>query len=650
MDALQSIAGDEIKRMLRVLLVEDSAEDAELIERELAKAGRQLTVVRVVTASAMQQELAAREWDVIITDFNVPGFGALPALKQLQQSGLDIPFIILSGIISDEVAVAAMRAGTHDYLRKDKLSRLLPAIEREMQEAATRRKNRQMESDLRQNEQRLRATFNHAAIGIVEINSQGRLVTVNDRICQILGYRREELLLMSVEDLAAPEDRAHTLHIHNQINHGRAETLAYEKCYLKRDGAPLWVRATVSGVHDAERSVLYSIATIEDIMDRKHLDEARSRLAAIVEFCEDAIIGKDLDGIVTSWNKGAERTFGHSAQEMIGESLLRLLPADRIQEEVQALDRIRNGETVGHIESIRRRKDGKLIHVSLLISPILGANNRIVGAAVIARDITETKLLERQLHQSHKMEAIGQLTGGIAHDFNNLLRIVVGNLDLLGRLTQSNSEADKRVKTAQKAAARGADLTRRLLALSSSEKLNPAPFALDEAIKNVIEMETRTLGPEITIRTHFDPCVSMVFADVSGLETALLNLAVNARDAMPKGGILTIGIDRKTLEASFTPVTAGEIKSGSYVCISVTDTGCGMSAETLERAFEPFYTTKPRGKGTGLGLAMVYGFAKQSGGTVRLYSEEGIGTTVSLYLPLAEEPLQPTRVSLDLEE
>jgi two-component system sensor histidine kinase/response regulator len=283
MDSVKPHATNKVEKMLRLLMIEDSSNDALLVEFELAKAGYQLSVLRVVTAAAMQQGLAARDWDTIIADYHVPGFGALPALQELKHSGLDIPFIVLSGVISDEVAVATMRAGAHDYLRKDNLSRLVPAIEREMQEAATRRKNRQLEAALRENEQRLRATFNYAAIGIVEINMQGRFITANDRVSQILGYRRDEMLHMTVEDLTAPEDRAHTLHIHTQINEGRAETLAYEKCYLKRDGSPLWVRVTVSGVHDAQRRVLYSIATIEDITERKRTQDAALEAKAAAE-------------------------------------------------------------------------------------------------------------------------------------------------------------------------------------------------------------------------------------------------------------------------------------------------------------------------------------------------------------------------------
>ena len=268
-----------------------------------------------------------------------------------------------------------------------------------------------------------------------------------------------------------------------------------------------------------------------------------------------------------------------------------------------------------------------------MLSPLESPEGILVTAAI--RDISERKQLARQLHQSQKMEAIGQLTGGIAHDFNNLLGVIIGNLDLLDRLVADNPAAIKRVRTAQKAATRGADITRRLLVFSSNEELKPSVVLLGDSIQNTIELAARGLGPEIKITTHVDESVPPLFVDPAGLESALLNLVVNARDAMPKGGSIIISSHVQTLDDSHPAVHAGDLKAGRYVCVSVTDTGYGMSKETLERAFEPFFTTKPRNKGTGLGLAMVYGFVKQSGGTVRVYSELGQGTTVSFYLPFA---------------
>ena len=320
-----------------------------------------------------------------------------------------------------------------------------------------------------------------------------------------------------------------------------------------------------------------------------------------------------------------------------------MIPPDNVDEEDSILERIRRGETVEQLESVRLRKDGHLIHVSLMISPIRDSSGRIVGCSKIARDITQTKQLERQLRQSQKMEALGQLTGGIAHDFDNLLAIVIGNLGLLERMNAANAAALKRIQTAQRAAARGAELTRRLLALGAREELNPTTLRLDDAIRETIELAGRALGPEIRIVTKFDAALPPVFVDPTGLESALLNLAVNARDAMPRGGSLTFSTQLVELDDQFLQVHTGEMKPGCYARVSVTDTGSGMSREVIERAFEPFFTTKERDKGTGLGLAMVYGFARQSQGTARIYSELGFGTTVSLYLPLAGAAEEPAR-------
>jgi PAS domain S-box-containing protein len=496
---------------------------------------------------------------------------------------------------------------------------------------------------------------------IANLNESGKIVDCSSSTATLTGRSRADLigadhaLFYTLADRAAGRPKAV---LEEALRTGRSEQ---EVEQLRRDGTTYWANVLVYAVLEPGGKPGFSRVS-RDITEHRAFREAteqrakvseqlsadtRARLAAIVDSSEDAIIGRDQNGIVRSWNAAAERIFGYSAEEMIGQSLGRLLPADLQDQEVAFLNRINRGEVIDLIETMRKTKDGKLIHVSLTISPIRDAEGNIVGASKIARDITERKKLERQLQQSQKMDAIGQLTGGIAHDFNNLLGVIIGNLSLLGRLVVDNEPAAKRVATAQKAAARGADLTRRLLAFSSSEELNPAPTDLNHAIRNTLELAARTLGPEIKLTPTLESKMPPVFVDAAGLESALLNLAVNARDAMFKGGTLTITSELVTLEDNYAPVKTGEVKPGQYACVSVTDSGTGMSRETLERAFDPFFTTKPRGKGTGLGLAMVYGFVKQSGGTVRLYSELGYGTTVTLYLPLAHDPAKPFVPTVD---
>ena len=387
---------------------------------------------------------------------------------------------------------------------------------------------------------------------------------------------------------------------------------------------------------------------------QKKMEARHEQLAEIVSSSNDAIIGRDLQSNIISWNAGAEQIFGYSASEVVGKSINELIPKDRLQEEEDIIHKIKNGIKIGHFETLRTRKDGKPIYVSVTFSPIKNERNEIIGASKIVRDITEMKQMELQLRQGQKMRAIGELAGGIAHDFNNLLGVILGNLDLLERKLADNEDACKRVQNALKAASRGADLTKRLLAFSRMQQLTPVEVALEDSIKSLVEMASRTIGNQVKITTELEEQLPHIFIDATEFESALLNLLVNARDAMPNGGSIIIAARSLNLSNNALAVHAGELKPGSYVCVSVTDNGTGIPPEILERVFEPFFTTKPRGKGTGMGMAMVYGFIKQSGGIVKIYTELGHGTTITLYMPVAahskimaklNEPIEDVQIS-----
>jgi PAS domain S-box-containing protein len=501
------------------------------------------------------------------------------------------------------------------------------------------------ERQLAHMETRYRALLEAAPDAMVVVDQRSQIVLVNVQSEKQFGYSRDELLGQEVKSII-PEGFAERL-----IADGTrtaAEALAQqigtgiELTGRRKDGSNFPIEIMLSPL-DSPEGILVT-AAIRDITVRKdaekHLAQMESRYRGLLEAAPDGMVVVNEDGEIVLLNAHAEKQFGYRRDELLGHKVTDIIPegfaerliADGTRTAAEAL-----AQQIGTgIELHGRRKDGTRFPIEIMLSPLESAEGVLVTAAI--RDISERKQLARQLHQSQKMEAVGQLTGGIAHDFNNLLGIIIGNLDLLDRLVSDNPAAMKRIQTAQKAATRGAEITRRLLVFSRNEELKPSVIRMGDSIQNMIELAAGALGAEIRITTQVDASMPPIFVDPAGLESALLNLVVNARDAMPRGGSIVVTSHARYLIEGHPVVLAGDLQAGRYACVSVSDTGHGMSKETLERAFEPFFTTKPRNKGTGLGLAMVYGFVKQSGGTVRVYSEMGHGTTVSFYLPLADGP------------
>ncbi|HEX3970602.1 MAG TPA: PAS domain S-box protein, partial [Stellaceae bacterium] len=342
----------------------------------------------------------------------------------------------------------------------------------------------------------------------------------------------------------------------------------------------------------------------------------------------------DPAGNVVSWNPGAQRIKGYQREEIVGQHFSRFYtPNDRAQG-VPARALAAAAETGRfEMEGWRLRKDGSTFWANVVISAIRDPSGDLIGFAKITRDLTERRAGEERLRQAQRMEAIGQLTGGIAHDFNNLLTVITGNIESLKRrLADHNQPALERLaSSALRGAERGALLVHRLLAFSRSQPLEPKPVSINTLVTSTSDMLRRTLGETILIETVLAGGMWSTFVDTTELESALLNLAINARDAMPDGGKLTIEAANVYLDEDYA--AEAEIPPGQYVGLFVSDTGTGMPAEIIAKAFEPFFTTKEIGEGTGLGLSQVYGFMRQSGGHVKIYSEVGAGTTVKLYLP-----------------
>lgn len=376
-------------------------------------------------------------------------------------------------------------------------------------------------------------------------------------------------------------------------------------------------------------------------LERKNLEEAlfmeKERAQVTLRSIGDAVICTDISGNITFINAVAEKMTGWSWQEAVGQPMtdvFRLVDATSRETIPNRMElAVRRNETVLLSPNcLLIRRGGFETPIEDSAAPIHGHEEQAVGAVIVFRDVTERRRTEAQLRQAQKMEAIGNLTGGMAHDFNNLLGVIVGNLDLARERIGSDEELREMVSEALEAAWRGADLTRRLLAFARRQPLRPARIDVNELVTDTVRLLRRLLGEEIDISLRLAKDIWSVTADPGQLEASLTNLATNARDAMPKGGLLSITTSNRHLDAAYATSHA-DATEGDFVVIEVSDSGIGMSAEIINHIFEPFFTTKERGKGTGLGLSMVFGFLQQSGGHVNVHSEPDGGTTFRLYLP-----------------
>ncbi len=492
----------------------------------------------------------------------------------------------------------------------------------------------------------------------VAVDLEGTIVQVNSQTQELFGYTRAELIGQKVE-LLVP-DRYRRRHHHHREEFALAPKTRRMGADLdlygrRRNGSEFPVEISLSPVSGGKGGLVLS--AIRDISDRKRiaeelrranetlhrrtaeqLGEYRSRLALIIDSSEDAILSKDLNGIITSWNKGAERIYGYTPEEVIGKHISILTPGDRPDEVEKILKKVAEGESIEHYESVRLAKDGRRLDISISVSPLRNAAGDVVGASVIARDITGQKRAESQLRQAQKMEAIGRLAGGVAHDFNNILGIINACTEFLRDRIDPGAEPSVYVENIRKATERGTALTRQMLAFSRTSVIQPRILDLNERLREISKLLRPLLGDDVEILIVPRSNSAVIEADPGQLDQIVVNLAVNARDAMPRGGKFILETGAVKFDESFAEQQQA-LKPGKYVLLAVSDTGIGMDEATVSRIFEPFFTTKEAGKGTGLGLATVYGIVKQSAGHVMVYSEPGHGTTFKIYLPSAEHKI-----------
>jgi PAS domain S-box-containing protein len=412
----------------------------------------------------------------------------------------------------------------------------------------------------------------------------------------------------------------------------------------RKDGTRGWVETHHTPIYDGQGRLVAVEGIVRDITDRKRAEELRSHLAAIVESSEDAIVGTTLEGVITSWNTAAQRLYGYTAEEALGQPTSIFVPPERSGESKQNLETIQKGGRVELRETERLRKDGTKLTVSISISPIRSAEGTTIGCSTISRDVTRLKRARGAQLRADKLAALGTLAGGIAHDFNNILLAITGNTKLAMADLAPDHPAQESLAEIAKAAARAVDLVRRILNFSRPHEQKHEVVQLRPVIEEALKLVRATMPAMIEIRTNFAAGLPPVAADSTQVHEVIVNLATNAAHAIgKKSGLIEVGLEATSVTpegASISP----DLKAGRYVRISVADDGCGMDPETLRQIFDPFFTTKSPGQGTGLGLSVVYGIMKSHGGAVTVYSDPGRGTKFHLYFPALEGAIESTPV------
>ncbi len=511
-----------------------------------------------------------------------------------------------------------------------------------------RKLREEQEAAARAMEAGYRALVDEIPVGILETTPDGDILTANPAWRRMYGFAAgEDLSAHNVREIYAdPGTRDGRLAELRRAN----APVKIEIHARRRDGAEFWAEVHASAILRPDGQLQKLRGVHLDITDRKLRERQKAarrateaNYGALIAASSAAIIALDNAGNVTVWNPAAEKLFGYAAREVLGKPLPTVVE-DQREEFERGLRRVMSGETLNDIQRVRRTKDGRLVAISTRVAPIFGSDGKQSGSIAVVTDLTERLALADQLRQAQKMEAVGQLTGGIAHDFNNLLTVILGSAETLSEELADDPRLRRLAEMTGAAAQRGAELTKNLLAFSRKQSLEPKPTDINALVSRLKELLRRTLGEQTEIKTAPGKGLWAAMTDPAQLETALLNLAVNARDAMPGGGKLVIETANIELDQDYARANHGVVP-GPYVMIAVSDTGEGMTPEVLAKAFDPFFTTKEVGKGTGLGLSMVYGFVKQSNGYIKLYSEPGHGTTVKLYLPRAAGAAGPDAAS-----
>jgi PAS domain S-box-containing protein len=622
---------------LRVLIVEDSEDDAVLLADALRQGGYSPDWTRVENEAQLRTALETQEWDIVFCDYVLPAFDAIAAIRIIRDGGRDVPIIVVSGAIGEDVAVESMRSGANDYLHKSNLRRLLPAVERNLREATARRDRQLHEAQKRQAEEalrevaereltRIKMAVEFAADAIAVMDESGTSVYHNRAFNELLGCNAAQLNAAG---------GARSLFVHQQVADEAFQSIAEMgswagNAYLAtpaRKPIQLFLRANVA--RDAAGNVTTTTIVCTDLREQKRAQGKIEEQAALLDHAQDAIIVHDLTGRVTYWNKSSRRVFGWSVAEAVGQRV-----QDFLYEEVEQFDAamtslLRHGAWTG--ELAQRHKDQKEVLIEgrwALVRDEFGDPRSVLS---INTDITEKKKLEAQFLRAQRMESIGTLAGGIAHDLNNVLGPIIMAVDLF-KLKMTDPRDLDLLDTVAVSAQRGAEMVKQVLSFARGIEGQRAFIRPLQLLKELQRIARDTFPKSMTVQVSAAEDTWNLLGDYTQLHQVLLNLCVNARDAMPRGGRLQLSASNAQIDPQFAAMHP-DAHPGLYVVLEVADTGTGIAPDVVEKIFEPFFTTKAIGTGTGLGLSTTLAITRSHGGFITVESVPGQGTKFRVHLP-----------------
>jgi PAS domain S-box-containing protein len=616
--------------VLRVLLLEDSDDDALLIGRALRRGTRPLDLCRVQTLPEVERALGEPGWDLVLSDHSLAGFTGLEALERVLATGRDIPFILVSGAIGEDRAAEIMRRGAKDFIRKDRLERLLPALERELADREIRRRHRQSEAALRESERRFVEISALMGELIWEVDAEGLYTYLSPACAGLIGYREEEVV-----------GRLHFYDLHPEAGREAFKRAAFEvferrgrfqdllNPMVTRDGRLVEVLTNGIPMLDEAGNLRGYRGADRDVTERRRTEREMARLVMAVEQSPVSVVITDVTGAIEYVNLAFTRVTGYTAAEALGQNPRVLKSGVHPPAFYRDMWATLTAGRVWSGEIVNQGKDGGLFTEQATIAPIRDSTGATTSYVAIKADISERKRaederrqLEAQLHQSQKLESLGLLAGGVAHDINNVLAAILSLASAHRPGLAEGTPLAEALETITRACIRGRDVVKGLLTFARQDLETSAQVDLNALAQELVRLLDHTTLKRIQLETDLQPGLPPIQGDPAALSHALMNLCVNAVDAMPGGGLLRIRTGRA---------------AGNRVEIRVADTGQGMPPEVATRALEPFFTTKPVGKGTGLGLSMVYGTVKAHGGSLDLQTHPGKGTEVVLSFPgLAE--------------